>query len=99
MNETFYYSPVTMTVQYVAQSCSYVLGMPIKEAEEHAEFTKVNGFSCLGTWTHKECMKLGRQLQLRDLVVRVVPYCEGGDRFWQARDASDEKSGQAGGFE
>jgi hypothetical protein len=90
-----------MTIAYVASSCSYVLGMPMKEAEELAEFSKANGMSCLGTWTHKECMELGRKLQLRDLIVRVVPYCEGGDRFWQAqyKYANDDKSWQAEGFQ
>jgi hypothetical protein len=101
LNETFSINK-RMTIEYVASSCSYVIGMPIEDANEHASFAKSNGLSCLGTWTHKECMSLGRKLQQRDLVVRVVPYCEGGDRFWQARHvdgaAVDGVIEQAGGF-
>lgn len=77
--------------------------MPMPDAEELAEIAKLNGMSCLGTWSHKECMVLGRQLQQRDLVVRVVPFCEGGERFWQTsgnlRDASADRIMDAGGFD
>ena len=85
LNETFVMKP-RMTVQYVASSCSYVLGMPFIDAEELASCAQMNGFSCLGTWSHEECLTLGAQLQQRDLIVRVVPFVEGGNRFWQARD-------------
>jgi len=93
-----------ITVEYVASSCSYVLGMPFDDAIGLSQGAMDNGFSCLGTWTHKECMTLGRQLQLRDLVVRVVPYHKAGDKFWQAINAGSgtSKDGvieQAGGFE
>ena len=79
-----------ITIEYVASSCSYVLGMPFDEAAELAAHAQKEGFSCLGTWSHEECLKLGRQLQNRDLVCRVVPFCEGGDRSWQARKAESE---------
>eukprot|EP00584_Thalassiosira_punctigera_P010076 CAMPEP_0172545032 /NCGR_PEP_ID=MMETSP1067-20121228/15060_1 /TAXON_ID=265564 ORGANISM="Thalassiosira punctigera, Strain Tpunct2005C2" /NCGR_SAMPLE_ID=MMETSP1067 /ASSEMBLY_ACC=CAM_ASM_000444 /LENGTH=198 /DNA_ID=CAMNT_0013331703 /DNA_START=50 /DNA_END=643 /DNA_ORIENTATION=- len=79
-----------ITIEYVASSCSYVLGMPYDESAELAATAENEGFSCLGTWSHGECVRLGRQLQNRDLVCRVVPFCEGGDRSWQARDAKDE---------
>ena len=72
------------------------------DAEELAGSAKLIGMSCLGTWSHKECMTLGRQLQQRDLVVRVVPYCEGGERFWQSmnmRDASTDWTPGVGEFE
>ncbi len=42
-----------------------------------------------GTWPREECLTLGRQLQRRDLVCRVVPFVEGGQRGWQAKDTSD----------
>lgn len=79
-----------ITIDYVASSCSYVLSMPYDEAAELASHAEQEGFSCLGTWGHDECVRLGGQLQQRDLSVRVVPFCEGGDRAWQARKADDE---------
>ncbi|KAL3784966.1 hypothetical protein ACHAW5_010418 [Stephanodiscus triporus] len=79
-----------ITIEYVASSCAYVLSMPYDEAAELASHAESEGFSCLGTWGHGECVRLGRELTNRDLVCRVVPFCEGGDRAWQARDARDE---------
>jgi len=89
-----------ISVAYVATSLMYVLSMPEDDALEHAKFCKVQGVSTLGTWTRKECLDLGRQLQQRDLECRVVPYCEGaGGGGWQAdKDAStpeDLKSANA----
>ena len=77
-----------ITIEYVATSCAYVLAMPYDEAAELASHAESEGFSCLGTWGHEECVRLGRQLRNRDIVCRVVPFCEGGDRAWQARDAA-----------
>ena len=77
-----------ITVSYVAGSLEYVLAMPYDEAVEQSRFAKEEGFSCLGTWPREECLSLGRQLQMRDIVCRVVPYVEGGQRGWQAKDAS-----------
>ena len=79
-----------ITIQYVATSCSYVLGMPYDEAAELAASAETQGFSCLGTWAHEECLRLAGQLQNRDIVCRVVPFCEGGDRSWQARNADSD---------
>ena len=76
-----------MSIEYAASSCVYVLQMPYDEAAELASHAKTEGFSCLGTWNHEECQRLGKQLQNRDLVCRVVPFCQGGDRAWQARNA------------
>jgi ATP-dependent Clp protease adapter protein ClpS len=76
-----------MTVKYVAGCLTYVLAMPEDEATELTTMAAENGFSCLGTWERQECLKLGKQLQVRDLAVRVVPYCEGGMRGWQLRSA------------
>lgn len=79
-----------VTIDYVASSCAYVLRMPYDEAAELAAHAESEGFSCLGTWGHEECIRLGKELTNRDIVCRVVPYCEGGDRGWQARNAKDE---------
>ena len=89
LDETYIINP-KITIEYVASTCTYVLGMPYDEAAELAAHAEKEGFSCLGTWTHEECQRLGKQLQKRDLVVRVVPFCEGGDRAWQARNMMDE---------
>ena len=72
-----------ITISYVAGSLEYVLAMPYNEAVEQSRFAKQEGFSCLGTWPREECLKFGRQLQMRDIVCRVVPYVEGGQRGWQ----------------
>uniref|UniRef100_A0A7S3L4S5 Uncharacterized protein n=1 Tax=Amphora coffeiformis TaxID=265554 RepID=A0A7S3L4S5_9STRA len=72
-----------ITVSYVAGSLEYVLAMPYDEAVEQSKFAKEEGFSCLGTWPREECLSFGRQLQMRDIACRVVPYVEGGQRGWQ----------------
>jgi len=78
-----------ITVDYVAGSLQYVLEMPLDEATELSQFSCDHGMSCLGTWSREECLSLGRQLQVRDIVCRVVPYCDGGDRGWQANSMKD----------
>jgi hypothetical protein len=83
-----------ITVPYVAGSLHYVLEMPLDEATELSQFSFDNGMSCLGTWPREECLSLGRQLQVRDIVCRVVPYCEGGQRGWQAKDAGSSSNKQ-----
>lgn len=92
LDETFVRNK-RMTIEYAASSCVYVLQMPYDEAAELASHAKTEGFSCLGTWNHDECLKLGKQLQQRDLICRVVPFCEGGDRAWQARNAESAGEG------
>ena len=91
-----------ITISYVAGSLEYVLTMPYNEAVEQSRFAKQEGFSCLGTWPREKCLKLGRQLQMRDIVCRVVPFAEGGQRGWQAKDASasssSSSSSNSGGF-
>jgi hypothetical protein len=77
-----------ITVDYVVTSLGYVLGMPSEEAQELTQFSYDNGMSCLGTWKREECLSLGKELQVRDIVCRVVPYCQGGQRGWQAKDAN-----------
>eukprot|EP00980_Cylindrotheca_fusiformis_P016240 scaffold4828_cov65-Cylindrotheca_fusiformis.AAC.1 len=70
--------------------------MPADEADELSKFSFENGMSCLGTWPREECLTLGRQLQVRDIVCRIVPYCEGGQRGWQAKDAGSAGFSSAG---
>jgi len=96
LDETFTQNS-RITIPYVASSCAYVLGMPYDEAAELAAHAEKEGFSCLGTWGHEECVRLGRQLQNRDVICRVVPYCEGGDRPWQARNAREDDQVVGGG--
>jgi len=84
--------PKKVTVSYCANSLEYVLSMPRLEAVEQSKFAQDQGLSCLGTWPREECLTLGRQLQIRDLECRVVPYAEGGHRGWQAKDASSSSS-------
>jgi len=86
--DTTFTKNLKVTVPYVAGCITYVLGMPEEEARDLTFMAKENGFSCLGTWEREECLRLGRQLQIRDCVVRVVPFCQGGSRGWQAKDAS-----------
>ena len=57
-----------ITVSYVAGSLHYVLEMPLDEATELSQFSFDHGMSCLGTWSRDECLSLGRQLQVRDIV-------------------------------
>jgi hypothetical protein len=85
-----------VTVSYIAGCITYVLGMPNEEALELTAFAAENGFSCLGTWEREECLSLGKQLQSRDCVVRIVPYCQGGARGWQMKDASAGASSSSG---
>jgi len=75
-----------VNIEYVSVSLSYVLGMPADEARDHSQFACDQGMSCLGTWTHKECVELGGKLQARDIVCRVVPYSEGSFNGWQAKN-------------
>jgi len=83
------YEKPKITVPYVASNLEYVLAMPIDDATEHSQFCYDHGMSCVGVWPREECLTLGRQLQLRDIVCRVVPFAEGGQRGWQADKASD----------
>jgi len=83
LGETFQQPRIT-TAYVVTQLC-YTLGMPEKDALEHAQFANKQGFSCLGTWKREECLDIGTKLLQRDIVCRVVPYAEGGGRPWQAK--------------
>lgn len=100
MNEPFHillmgsatYVQPKVTVSYVSATLEYVLGMPHTDAYELSVFARDHDMSCLGTWTREQCLAYGKQLQSRDVVCRVVPYCLGGQRGWQAKDASSSFS-------
>lgn len=83
------YEKPKITVPYVASNLEYVLQMPIDDATEHSQFCYDHGMSCVGVWPREECLTLGRQLQLRDIVCRIVPFAEGGHRAWQADKGAD----------
>ena len=96
MNEPFHillmgsatYSQPKVTVPYVSSTLEYVLGMPHTDAYELSLFARDHDMSCLGTWTREQCLAYGKQLQSRDVICRVVPYCLGGQRGWQAKESS-----------
>lgn len=77
-----------INLAYVAGCLNYVLDMPHEDAVELCNMAQTNGMSCLGTWTREECLSLGRDLQIRDLIVRIVPFTDGGNRGWQAKDSN-----------
>lgn len=85
-----------ISVSYVTGCLNYVLGMPEDEAQELTKMCAHNGMSCLGVWQREEALILGRKLQVRDLAVRVVPFAEGGNRGWQAKDAKDASYSSGG---
>jgi hypothetical protein len=78
-----------VTISYVSTTLEFVLDMPYNDGIELSQFAIDIGMSCLGTWPHEQCINYGKQLQNRDIVCRVVPYCEGGQRGWQAKDTND----------
>jgi hypothetical protein len=63
-----------MTIENVAETCTEILGMDTNRAYDISLFVKHEGFSCLGTWTHIECLSLGKELVERDLDCRIVPF-------------------------
>ena len=87
-----------INVPYVAQALEFVLDMPMEEGTELSQFSYEHGMACLGTWPREQCLSLGKQLQVRDIVCRVVPFCEGGQRGWQARDADFSNMQDASDF-
>jgi hypothetical protein len=91
MGSATYVQP-KVTVSYVSATLEYVLGMPHTDAYELSVFARDHDMSCLGTWTREQCLAYGKQLQSRDVICRVVPYCLGGQRGWQAKDASSSFS-------
>lgn len=78
-----------ISVNYVSGALQFVLEMPYEDAVDATVFCKENGISCLGTWTREQCLSLGKELQNRDLCIRVVPFVPGGQRGWQANKDAD----------
>mmetsp|Transcript_18904 Transcript_18904/g.31263 ORF Transcript_18904/g.31263 Transcript_18904/m.31263 type:complete len:226 (-) Transcript_18904:58-735(-) len=78
-----------VSVPYVSGALQFVLEMPYEDAVDAAVFCQENGISCVGTWPREECLSLGKELQNRDLCVRVVPFVPGGQRGWQANKDAD----------
>ena len=68
-----------MSVEYVAESCTDILGIPSDKAYNLSLFAKHQGFSCLGTWTREECLAFGEKLVSRNLDCRVIPFNGGVD--------------------
>jgi hypothetical protein len=63
-----------MSIEYVAESCSEILGIRADKAYDLSLFAKHQGFSTLGTWTREECLSMGEQLLSRNLDCRVIPF-------------------------
>ena len=80
------YKKPRITVSYVCGSLQFVLEMPYEDAMDCSLFAKEEGMSVLGMWNREQCLQLGKELQQRDLAVRVVPFVQGGNRSWQAKD-------------
>lgn len=87
LGETF--DKPKITLNYVSGNLQYTLDMPYEDAMDASMVAQDFGMACLGTWSREECLTLGRQLRIRDLVVRVVPYAAGGNRSWQSKEGGE----------
>lgn len=85
-----------LSVNYVSGALQFVLDMPYEDAVDATVFCKEQGISCVGTWSREECLTLGKELQNRDLAIRVVPFVPGGQRGWQANKDADAGSSNGG---
>jgi hypothetical protein len=92
LGETF--DKPKITLNYVSGNLQYTLDMPYEDAIDASMVAQDFGMACLGTWSREECLDLGRQLRVRDLVVRVVPYAAGGNRSWQSKEGSGSWAGE-----
>lgn len=63
-----------LTIENVAETCTEILGIEATRAYDISLFVKHEGFSCLGTWTHTECLSIGKELLSRELDCRIVPF-------------------------
>jgi len=63
-----------LTIENVAETCTEILGIEANRAYDISLFVKHEGFSCLGTWTHRDCISIGRELSSRELDCRIVPF-------------------------
>eukprot|EP00580_Thalassiosira_gravida_P012690 CAMPEP_0201628282 /NCGR_PEP_ID=MMETSP0493-20130528/3268_1 /ASSEMBLY_ACC=CAM_ASM_000838 /TAXON_ID=420259 /ORGANISM="Thalassiosira gravida, Strain GMp14c1" /LENGTH=229 /DNA_ID=CAMNT_0048098995 /DNA_START=123 /DNA_END=812 /DNA_ORIENTATION=- len=62
-----------MSIENTAASCTAILGIPTDKAQDLSLYAKHQGFSCLGTWTHEECLAKGKELSSKDLDCRIIP--------------------------
>lgn len=62
-----------MSIENTAASCTAILGIPTDKAQDLSLYAKHQGFSCLGTWTHEECLAKGKELLSKDLDCRIIP--------------------------
>jgi hypothetical protein len=63
-----------LTIENVAETCTEILGIEANKAYDISLFVKHEGFSTLGTWTHTECLSIGKELLSRELDCRIVPF-------------------------
>lgn len=63
-----------LTVENVADTCTEISGIEATKAYDLSLFVKHQGFSTLGTWTHTECLSIGKELLSRELDCRIVPF-------------------------
>jgi hypothetical protein len=81
------------SVEYVAESCSEILGLRSDKAYDLSLFAKHEGFSLLGTWTREECLTMGEQLLERNLDCRVIPFNGGVEPIIGSTPAETRPSG------
>jgi len=66
------------SIEHAAEACTDILGIDHEKAYDMSIFAKHQGFSTLGTWTHDECLSMGKELSSRDLDCRIIPFNRGG---------------------
>lgn len=66
------------SIEHATEACTDILGIDHEKAYDMSIFAKHQGFSTLGTWTHDECLSMGKELSSRDLDCRIIPFNRGG---------------------
>lgn len=66
------------SIEHATEACTDILGIESEKAYSMSIFAKHQGFSTLGTWTHDECLSMGKELSSRDLDCRIIPFNRGG---------------------
>jgi hypothetical protein len=65
------------SIEHATEACSEILGIESEKAYSMSIFAKHQGFSTLGTWTHDECLSMGKELSSRELDCRIIPFNSG----------------------
>ena len=65
------------SIEHATEACSEILGIESEKAHSMSIFAKHQGFSTLGTWTHEECLSMGKELSSRELDCRIIPFNRG----------------------